>query len=226
MKRLEELLTVPVPQRTDEEWEAHDARVERERVERQRGDEERAREERYRQLVAWGVPHRDVRLIATTSLWRTAALSAVKRPFGILVLSGSTGCGKTTAAAWWLADEGPVAGERYRQPLAPMFLSVARFGSLSRFDETRMRQAWLARKLVLDDLGAEYADERGAFVQLVDAIVNERYANELPLVITTNLSREEFRERYGERVADRIRHDGRFISTSEPSLRRKENAKP
>jgi DNA replication protein DnaC len=69
-----------------------------------------------------------------------------------------------------------------------------------------------ASKLVIDDIGTEYSDQKGFVTSFVDGLINERYANLLPTVITTNLRVETFTERYGERVARRVRTVGTFVS--------------
>jgi DNA replication protein DnaC len=57
--------------------------------------------------------------------------------------------------------------------------------------------------LVLDDLGAEKTTE---WVQsVIYEIIDHRYNEYLPLIITTNLKAGELAEKLGSRTADRIR---------------------
>lgn len=58
------------------------------------------------------------------------------------------------------------------------------------------------RFLVLDDLGAEKASEWTE--QELARLINYRYENMLPTVITTNLTRKELIEKLGQRGADRL----------------------
>ena len=79
--------------------------------------------------------------------------------------------------------------------------------------------------MVLDDLGIEYLDKNGNFLQRLDEIMDERYSNYRKTIITTNLNSEDFKARYGERIADRIRegfgHGGAFMELSDKSMRSK-----
>jgi DNA replication protein DnaC len=127
----------------------------------------------------------------------------------LLVLSGQRGAGKTVAAAWWAL----------RQSCAVEFVTAERFVTTSSFDGARDR--WTeADALVLDDLGVEYQDAKGASASALDALVNEYYSRGRPLVVTTNLGRDEFKARVGERIADRIRECNGWRSLANaPSLR-------
>lgn len=127
----------------------------------------------------------------------------------LLVLSGERGAGKTVAAAWWAL----------RQTGAVEFVTAHEFVTASSFEGERDR--WIAADaLVLDDLGVEYQDAKGASASALDALVNEFYSHGRPLVMTTNLGRDEFKARVGERIADRIREcDGWRELANAPSLR-------
>jgi len=145
----------------------------------------------------------------------TAAMRVVKRPPGeMLVLSGGTGCGKTAAACWWLYQS-PGDSDKPQS----LFITGARLSRMSRFDEEAMAAVFGAHRLVIDDLAMEYADEKGFFRSLLDEIVNERYANQRQTLITTNVDVDTFKTRCGERITDRIREAGQFVSLSNPSLR-------
>lgn len=60
--------------------------------------------------------------------------------------------------------------------------------------------------LFVDDLGCEASEYRfyGNVAKPVQEILMYRYSYRLPTIIATNLSLEEFAERYGDRVADRV----------------------
>lgn len=60
--------------------------------------------------------------------------------------------------------------------------------------------------LFIDDLGCEayIYYSYGNVIKPIQDIIMSRYASRQPTVIATNLSLEEFVERYGERVADRV----------------------
>lgn len=56
--------------------------------------------------------------------------------------------------------------------------------------------------LIIDDLGVEKSTE-WSNTKIYD-IIDSRYRNKLPVIITTNHSIGELREKYGERTADRL----------------------
>jgi len=171
-----------------------------------------------RQLVAWGVPAKDVERITVAGLNRTRPLERIERHTeGILVLAGSVGCGKTTAAAWWLSQQEPA--HKYVKTTSPVFIPTFRFERLSRYSDADMARVERARRLVVDDIGTEFLDTKGNFVALLRGLVDARYADGLPMVITTNLSADDFASRYGERTIDRLREVGAFAFIDAPSLR-------
>lgn len=200
-------------------------------------------------LQARGVPAKDIEAITDGALAETDALRAAQAFAAagqrLLVLSGPRGCGKTTAAAWLVGQELPppadfaaelaalppsAADERRGGWLRsfgkgkvraghPMFLDVSALVRMSRYSDDEMRPLEDALLLVLDDLGMEFADEKGSFLATLDALLNARYAARLYTVITTNLPAKAFKARYGERIADRIREAGRFVELDAASLR-------
>jgi DNA replication protein DnaC len=167
-------------------------------------------------------------------LERTLAIEAVSRAHLLTVLSGGPGTGKTTAAVSWLFvwawDEKSwrVTTEGFSAKAAfcyapGVFVTAARLARFSRYDERQMDELLRAGRLVIDDLGAEFLDVKGSFLSLLDEVVNERYANRRPTILTTNLGVLAFKERYGERIADRIRESGSFVSLGNDSMRRRED---
>lgn len=238
-------------QRAYEERLANDpefARSVREREEKAAAEEARKQAEADRlasiferaRLSELGIPAKDVDALYAGSLRDTAALSIARGWWeddssAILVLSGTRGCGKTTAAAWCVAQEprenpfrdydmGRYSGHGHREPRANrprsrLFLDVTKLQRASRYDDEQMASIEYAATLAIDDLGMEYADAKGSFAALFDGLFNTRYAERLKTVITTNLTAQDFKARYGERVADRIREAGRFVELNEQSLR-------
>jgi DNA replication protein DnaC len=164
-------------------------------------------------LRAVGVPAKDADvLLGQATLMETPAIAVAREWLAsdqtVLVMSGMRGCGKTLAAGWIVNE---VPGGR--------FMDVTRFQRLSRYDNESMRSVEEAHLLVIDDLGMEFSDAKGSFAALFDGVFNARYAAQLRTVITTNVTAVTFRERYGERVADRIREVGRFVELDGASLR-------
>jgi len=163
--------------------------------------------DRRRRLTDAGFPARALE-VALASPRRTPALDAVRREPSVwcVVLSGGVGTGKTVAAAWWGAQ---VAGGR--------FATLPDLESRGRYDRAGLASVERARRLVLDDLGAEHLNDSSRC--LVDGLLDARYRAGNPIVITTNLTARQFRARYGERIVDRIRDGGRFVQVSGNSMR-------
>lgn len=132
-----------------------------------------------------------------------------------LLLLGGIGSGKTTAAgelAWAFGlEEKRVAWIR-----ASESARLSGFGAeaLERFEHWRS-----AKLVVLDDLGTEAMTP--TWQQALDDLLDDRYQRMAPTVITSNLTPEGFKQRYGERIADRVRQDGIVSTLSEKSMRRR-----
>lgn len=192
---------------TDEEWEAHDARVAAERAALVEYTAPRRPA-----LIANGFPRRALEESATADETRSAIMRVktwLKAPEGVLVIAGGKGCGKTVAAAWWAMRLGSVA----------TFIRAASFAAASRYERSDRDALLGAPALVLDDLGAEYVDAKGSFLVDLDELIDVFYGDRKPLLITTNCAIDVFRSRYGERIVDRIRECGAFFSIAEQSLR-------
>jgi len=120
---------------------------------------------------------------------------------GWLLLQGGYGCGKTHLAA-------AIANFAVGMGVPTLFLTVPDLLDLLRFAfdaegvtfEERFEQIRSAELLVLDDFGTQSAT---AWAQeKLFQIVNYRYINKLPLVVTTNVSLDEIEERIRSRLAD------------------------
>lgn len=113
-----------------------------------------------------------------------------------LVLMGSVGTGKTTLAyAMRDAWDTPLTIARVRK--------CDKIADLIKQDESWKREiAGYTGLLVLDDFGTEpkvWGEES------IPYILYRRIENGLATIITTNLNTEQIRQRYGERIADRLR---------------------
>jgi DNA replication protein DnaC len=121
---------------------------------------------------------------------------------GWLVLQGGLGCGKTHLAAA-IANFAVSIGVPTLFITVPDLLDSLRFtfnDPAASFEE-RFEQIRSAPLLVMDDFGTQktstWAQEK------LFQIINYRYINRLPLVLTTNLSDEDFDERIRSRLQDR-----------------------
>lgn len=174
-------------------------------------------------LRVWGVPQR---IIAT--LERPATTKSCEwvddwmgrgSDSWCLVLSANKGLGKSTAAGMWLRKMA-VANESRPSPNARRLWWPAGEIAATDFYGDTMREICELRWLVLDDLGTEFNDAKGAFQAKLDRILDARYREYRRTVITTNLPPQSFAERYGERIQDRMREGGLWASISGASIRR------
>lgn len=198
-----------VPKLSDEEWEQRDAEVGATMAKVTAGPDL----DRLSKLESFGFPRRAVRVVrfgATPPPAIARLRDACGDDVGIVVISGPKGVGKTVAATWWAAQR----RDRVQFVRASALLASSRYDREARDD-------LLSSALVLDDLGAEYADPKGSFAADLDELVDVFYASMRPLLITTNCDRETFKDRYGERIADRLRECGRWISVTGESMRRR-----
>lgn len=75
--------------------------------------------------------------------------------------------------------------------------------------------------LILDDLGVERVTEWS--LEILFKIVDYRYNEELPILITTNCTPEELKEHVGDRIFDRIRSMCALVPVTSPSRRKTVN---
>ncbi len=130
-----------------------------------------------------------------------------------LVLSGGKGTGKTGSACWSL---GQIDGGR--------FLDAPEITGMSIREKEQWDRVRGAPLVVLDDLGTERRDEKGYFIGGFFDLFNGCYSGCTRLVITCNISREQFASEpdqggYGARVYDRLRETGRWVTVGGESIR-------
>lgn len=217
--------------------ETPEGKAELERIEHEREAEEQAERskqenERARKFFEEsGVPRR-VRDVLDAGPADTTALQRVKRWVGdrgkdssvwCLVLSSTKGAGKSVAAGWWMRANRARSitywhkGERKD---APAWLTAAAMCRINAYSEEWEAICKHPGPIVIDDLGSEYNDKAGFLQTMVDSLMDARYSEYRPILITTNLNAQAFKERYSERVADRIREGGSFFEFRAESMRR------
>ena len=132
---------------------------------------------------------------------KEAAEAFVANPQGWLLLEGGYGCGKTHLAA-------AIANFAVGMGVPTLFLTVPDLLDLLRFSfnsedttfEDRFNEIRNAPLLVLDDFGTQNAT---AWAQeKLFQIINYRYINKLPTVISTNLMLDEIESRIRSRLQD------------------------
>lgn len=203
---------------------------------RQKAEQLQARLARLRTA---GVPEDHVKMLVSQGLDKTGdAMVRSKRwrqgNRRILVLGGALGVGKSLAACWLLAC-GPRRPyphpEGYDEPtwpsaLAPRFILARR---LARLDTYRSGELDLVEKcalLVVDEVGAGDVGSYDKWAERLDGIVSGRYDAALDTVMTTNLTRDEFRKAFGERLFDRVSGTcGTWEEFAGKSLRQKQESR-
>lgn len=211
------------PEEIEAERKREEAKAERERL--------KALESRKDSLRRRGVPAKDIGRIVDGGVTETVAIAEARaflddESARMLILSGPRGCGKTMAASWLASREvvkvtrWPDGDREWTRDIDSRFVDVSRLSRVSRYSDEQMEPLERCELLVIDDLGMEYADEKGSFLATLDGLVNARYAADLRTIITTNLPAAEFKRRYGERIADRIRECGKFVELSGESMRK------
>jgi len=126
-----------------------------------------------------------------------------------LVLAGPTGVGKSTAMAW-LARRLAEKGRRPLWQYAPEMFARLHMGEIQHHVIT------VADVLLIDDLGAE---DEPRYRAKFEALIYYRHAARRPTMITSNLKAEEFVNRYGPRVVDRLQEWGPVIYIVGESMR-------
>ncbi|NMK39945.1 ATP-binding protein [Megasphaera elsdenii] len=134
-----------------------------------------------------------------------------------LMLIGPVGTMKTTMAVAVLRDL--IEREPNQGYFIPMVSLLDQLNeerdSRSHILEDRIRHT---RLLVLDDLGAEY--DHAWVAAKIDSIVTERYNRMKSTIVTSNLRRDEIRDRYQMRIFDRLKSTNKLITFAGKSLRR------
>lgn len=180
-----------------------------------------------RALSEAGVPMRCVDVLGVAR--ETPALLAVKRFVDgaetFCLLLGAAGSGKSVGSCWAVQDA--IYPEVFREPERPYrrkplarFMRAADMARMSAYGQEAEREfegMCSISLLVLDDMGTERPSD--TWLALLDELVDRRYGDRLKTILTSNLDAEAFKRRYGERISDRIRHDGVVIGAGANSMR-------
>lgn len=180
-------------------------------------------------LKAHGVGEREVGVLRAGPDFSVRALAEVrewlKGPLSHLALVGECGTGKTVAGAWavaqqrfWYQDSELGLCWAWPSTLSESGLMVlageaARVSYYGDEAEKLRRRLIRCRLLVLDELGVEVMSS--GWFSLLNDVLNQRHRAERRTLLLANLTWAAFSERYGERVADRLREAGKVVSLAE-----------
>jgi len=144
------------------------------------------------------ITQQDVHTLHTS---KETAENFARTPQGWLLLEGGYGCGKTHLAAA-IANFAVSMGKPTLFITVPDLLDSLRFAfsDPETTFEARFEQVRNADLLILDDFGTQNAT--GWAQEKLFQIINYRYINKLPTVITTNLMLDEIESRIRSRLQD------------------------
>lgn len=129
-----------------------------------------------------------------------------------LVLAGSTGAGKSVAAGHALVRAAAAGKSVAWADAAGFAREVGSFAGQELSERLKHVDV-----LALDDLGAEHMTPFAASVLF--EVLHHRHEDGRRTIITTNLEREQLRDRLGPRLADRVANDCHFVVVTGESLR-------
>jgi hypothetical protein len=166
-----------------------------------------------RRMVGAGVPDKFIgdvidRLVADCQPMRDVR-AFLGSGDGFRILAGGKGTRKTGSACWAL---GQLDGGA--------FLHARDVTRLSINDRDKWERINQAPIVVLDDLGTEAGDTKGAFVSALSELIDRAYSRSRRLIITCNLTPATFKATYGEREYDRLREVGKWSTIAGESVRR------
>lgn len=120
---------------------------------------------------------------------------------------GNVGLGKTELVSC-------VANEIMRHNIPVLitnFMEIIKYITSSFKDDDLENQEYIENLLIninlliIDDFGTEYIKKENAFAHdLVYNIINGRYIRNKPIIFTSNNTSEELREKYAEKIIDRL----------------------
>lgn len=122
-----------------------------------------------------------------------------------VAMMGKTGLGKTHLSSAMAAEIIERGYDVYYTGAMAMFgdFEVNRFGSATSPEaEGNIEKYFSCDLLIIDDLGVEVSNQ--FTVSCLYNVINARLNKHRPTVINTNLTQEEFRKRYWDRIASRI----------------------
>lgn len=186
-------------------------------------------EAKRRAWLARGVPEEPLDRVLRDRLLPTQGVRAAKRlqnaKWGLIV--GAVGCGKSTAAVWWLTR---FKAGLYRPALKLALLPVDG-GRAPQWALRELEELERAAALVIDDVGWRDGGPDGCLAAAVQEVLYLRHEQGRPTLCTSNLAPRQMLKRAraqgmswehylgDERLRDRWKHRGRCHAIQEDSLR-------
>lgn len=140
-----------------------------------------------------------------------------KNPF--LLIGGSVGNGKTTLAKaiiqvanlYWKQRKDLT--EIWKKPYK--YLTATDLNNTAKNDSKEFKEIKECNRLLIDDIGTESVTikDYGNVITPFTEVIYHRYDKGLQTILTTNLTLEQIKERYGERVFDRMQEANRVFFT-------------
>lgn len=178
-------------------------------------------------LLACGVPTLEAEVVAkgaADNITTTTVRDFASGPKAFCLILGGAGSGKTIAATEALLNA-RIAWDGGKcwaySPSEAKFILATELSRLSYFDPAALKTLGRAERipwLVLDDLGGEMMTE--GWKSNLTELVLQRNSQRLKTLITSNLTVEDFKARYDERIISRIRGNGVVIISGSTDLRR------
>lgn len=162
-------------------------------------------DEKFKQctFAEWDHKKGSKKLFNVTSKYASNFKAAKENNLG-LMLHGEPGAGKTHAASC-------IANELLSQGIPVICVSINKlleriketYNSYGKEgEETILKSLSNAELLILDDLGTEQKTEWG--LSRIYNIIDSRYRNELPIIVTTNIAISDLEDMYHKRSYDRL----------------------
>lgn len=163
-----------------------------------------------------GIPVRYMNAVLNEKTAVTKQLKKLKDGSAV-ILSGGYGCGKSYGVCAYLIkkikdNNGEISG---------IIIDANKLYNRLKREPKYIDEISYQSILIIDDLGMEYDPQTGYFYSLLDEIINDRYNSSWTTIITTNLNKKKFKDRYSGRIIDRLKEWGSFFESNEKSFRQK-----